>query len=426
LPSQLTCLWKDLKVTKNYRSAVSLHGHTNHSKEKLSFIGDYADRRPIWRAALETQKKRAQSESAITVDFHKAYWTPPLSPVAAFRLERGQIEDVLGLAAMVSLTDHDNIDAPTLLSVLPEARGIPVSVEWSVPYRETTLHLGIHNLPGARADSIMAQLAAYTKAPVERDLLHILKMLHAMEDVLIVLNHPMWDLAGIGKQRHVYVLHHFVARLGMFIHAFELGGLRTWEENQEVLEFAEGWDQLVVGGGDRHGAEPSAVVNLTNAETFADFVHEIRQKRRCHVLFMPQYSESFTLRILQSLLDAIREYPDNPEGLRKWDGRTCHPDRHGRVRPLATLWDNPPVFIEAFFAVVRLLEVAPIRKAVQTLLAKPQHQMQFVAGRGKGVISQWRKAYGSRSFQTRTTKSTAWRTPAGNLRRSPSGADSPS
>jgi hypothetical protein len=249
-------------------------------------------------------------------------------------------------------------------------------------------------------------------------------MLHEIEDVLIVLNHPMWDLAGIGKQRHVHVLHDFVARLGIFIHAFELGGLRSWEENQSVLEFAEGWDQLVIGGGDRHGAEPSAVVNLTNEETFSDFVREVRQKRRCHVLFMPQYSEPHTLRIVQTLLDAVREYPDYPDGARHWAGRTFHPDRHGVARPLESLWKRPPAFIEAVLSVFRLLEVVPIRKALQIVLAKPQHQMQFVPGRGKEVVSQWRKAYGSRSFRTHTTKSTGWRTPAGNLKRSPSGADS--
>jgi hypothetical protein len=313
-----------------------------------------------------------------------------------------------------------------LLSVLPEARGIPLSVEWSVPYRDTVLHVGVHNLPGAQANTIMAQFAAYTADPNHNQLRDILKMLHDIDDVLIVLNHPMWDLAGIGKQRHIYVLHDFVARFGIFLHAFELGGLRSWEENQSVLEFAEGWDQLVIGGGDRHGTEPSGVVNLTNAETFPDFVHEVRQKRRCHVLFMPQYSEPHSLRILQTLLDAIREYPDYPDASRRWEGRTFHPDPHGVLRPVETLWKKTPPFIDAVLAVFRLLEVLPIRKAMQTLLAKPQHQMQFVPGRGKEVVAQWRKAYGSRFFRTRTTKSTAWRTPAGNLRRSPSGVDSPS
>jgi hypothetical protein len=426
LPSQLTCVWKEPKAASNYRTAVSLHGHTNHSKEGLYFIGEYARRRPLLRAALETLTRKAQTKSAITVDFWNAYWRPPLTPLAAFRLEREQVERVLGLAAVVSLTDHDDIEAPTLLRVLPETRDIPLSVEWSVPYRDATLHLGIHNLPASRAEAFMREFADCTKNRREDQLRDILRALHNQRDVLIVLNHPMWDLAGIGKQRHVYMLQNFVAKLGTFLHAFELGGLRSWEENQSVLEFAESWDQLVIGGGDRHGTEPSAVVNLTNAQTFSDFVHEVREKRRCHVLFMPQYSEPFTLRILRCLLDAARDYTDFPEGTRRWDERVFHPDGHGILCPLATLWKKRPAFIEAFFSIVRLVEAAPIRRALHRVLAKPQHEMQFVPGRGREVVSQWAKAYGSRSFQTHTMKSTEWRTSAGNLRRSPRGANFPS
>ena len=184
MPSQLTCIWKEPKAPKNYRSAVSLHGHTNHSKEKLCFIPEYAARRPILQAALEMQAKRAQSKSAITVDLHRAYWTPPLPPLEAFRLERDQIERALNLAAMVSLTDHDSIEAPMHLSVLPETRDMPLSLEWSVPYKDTTLHLGIHNLPSGHAARITGELADYTKNPAEHRLLGILKALHDLRDVL--------------------------------------------------------------------------------------------------------------------------------------------------------------------------------------------------------------------------------------------------
>ena len=381
MQSQLSCLWKETWVARNYRSAVSLHGHTNHSKEGLDFIGEYAARNPFLNAALATQTKRSKS---IAVDFSNAHWTPPLTPVAAFRLERDQIERVLGLAAMVSLSDHDNIEAPMLLRVLPETRTVPISVEWSVPYQDTTFHIGIHNMPVEHAEALMARFAEYTDRPAEGQLRDVLEELHSIHDVLIILNHPMWDLAGIGKQRHVQTLHDFVGAFGMFIHAFELGGLRSWEENQAVLEFAEKWDQLVIGGGDRHGAEPSAVVNLTSAENFSDFVSEIRQKRRCHVLFMPQYSEPFILRIFQSLLDVVREYPGFPDGSRRWDERVFHPDRDGVLRPLAALWRKPPAFIEVFFSAVRLLEAAPIRKLMHAALAKPEHQMRFVpTGDGK-------------------------------------------
>jgi len=310
--------------------------------------------------------------------------------VAALQLERDQIRNVLGLVPMISLTDHDNIEAPTLLHVLPESRNVPISVEWTVPYKDTTFHVGIHNLPPARAEIIMAQLREWTKSPEPHRLRDLLKTLHEIQDVLIVLNHPMWDLAGIGKDKHVDTLHHLVTEAGMYFHAFELGGVRSWKENQAVLEFAEAWGQLVIGGGDRHGAEPSAVLNLTNAQDFGSFVQEVREKRQCHVLFMPQYAEPFTLRILQSLLDVIREYGDYPLASRKWDGRVFHPDRHGVVRPLATLWDKPPIFIDAFFAFVRLLEVEPIRQAVRFTLSKPEHQKRFVAGRGEEVAAHGR------------------------------------
>ena len=73
-----------------------------------------------------------------------------MTPKLAYDLESQQIEK-LELTAMVSITDHDNIEAPMLLRTLPSARRIPVSVEWTVPYGEQSFHLGIHNLPSARA-----------------------------------------------------------------------------------------------------------------------------------------------------------------------------------------------------------------------------------------------------------------------------------
>ena len=407
MQSQLSCFWKEPETARKYRAAVSMHGHTNHSKEGLYFIAEYAARNPILRAALATKTRRAITKSGITVDFRNAHWTPPLAPLAAFQLERDQIERVLGLASMISLSDHDTIEAPMLLRVLPETRNVPISVEWSVPYKDTVFHVGVHNLPGSRAEAIMAQFADYTKNPRKEELRDILKMLHEMRDVLVVLNHPMWDLAKIGRQRHVHVLHRFMARLGMYIHAFELGGLRGWEENQAVLDFAEAWNQVAIGGGDRHGAEASAVVNLTNAETFPEFIHEVREKHHCHLLFMPQYAEPLTLRIIQSLLDVIREYPEYPDGARRWDDRVFHPDRNGVVRPLKEFWPTTPAFVQVIFSAVRLLELAPIRGAVRKAFAKPEHQMKFVPGGGREVGSQWTSAYGSRSFRTRTTKSTA-------------------
>lgn len=418
--------WKEPHAAREYRAGVSLHGHTNRSKEGLYFIVEYASRRPLLRMALGTQEKEAWRKSSIRVNFYKAYWTPPLTPVSAFQLERDQIERGLGLASMVSLTDHDNIEAPLALRAMEETAHVPVSTEWSVPFQNTTFHIGVHNLSCDGAEAIMSQLAEYTRKPVEDQLADIFKMLEKDPDVLIVLNHPMWDLAGIGRKRHVQSVTDFVAKFGNHIHAFELGGLRSWEENQAVVQFAEKWNQLVIGGGDRHGIEPSAVVNLTNAYTFSEFAHEVRKKRRAHVLFMPQYAEPFVLRMVQGVLDAVREYPDHPRGSRRWDERVFHPDRNGIIAPLATLWEKPPAFIETIFSAMRLLEVPEIRRAARLAMAKPSHEMFFEISKGQEAASLWKKAYGSRFSRTLTTKSMGWRIPAGNLRRSRESADSSS
>jgi hypothetical protein len=170
------------------------------------------------------------------------------------------------------------------------------------------------------------------------------------------------------------------------MHALELSGIRGWQENQSVLHLSEACNQLVISGGDRHGCEPNAALNLTNAESFTEFVYQVRRERFSHVLFMPQYTEPFTLRVLQTLLDVIRENPDYPIGSRHWDDRVFCP-RAGVVRPLSALWVRPPFYIRHFFSVVRLLEAAPVRWAFQLALAKPEKEARFVLGERQEVAS---------------------------------------
>lgn len=223
----------------------------------------------------------------------------------------------------------------------------------------------------------MERLRKFTLQPSEPKLAELLEMLHENREVLVVLNHPLWDLAGIGKERHERTLRTFLCELGEYIHALELSGIRSWEENQAVVHLSEACNQLVISGGDRHGCEPNAALNLSNAGSFTEFVHEVRKERRSHVLFMPQYAEPLTLRVLQTLLDVIREYPDYSSGSRHWDERVFHPDRTGVIRPLSAMWQKPPAYIRNFFSVVRLLEMAPVQKAVQLALARPQSPVHF-------------------------------------------------
>jgi hypothetical protein len=246
-----------------------------------------------------------------------------------------------------------------------------------VPFKDTKFHLGVHNLPSGAAESIMESLRDFTLNPADGQLPELLASLHQNPDVLIVLNHPMWDLAAIGKERHERTLRTLLCEYGEYIHGLELSGIRSWEENQAVLHLSEGCNQLVISGGDRHGCEPNAALNLSNAESFTEFVHEVRKERRSHVLFMPQYTEPNVLRTLQTLLDVIREYPDYSSGSRHWDERVFHPDSAGVIRPLSTLWQKPPYYVRHFFSLVSLLEMAPVRRMMRLALARPQQQAPF-------------------------------------------------
>jgi hypothetical protein len=380
LQRKVTCLWKEPGAGKPYRTAVSLHSHTNHSKEGMSFIVKYANRSRILRLALARLEKTAMECRAITLDFRKAFWIPPLPPLAAFELEKNQIENELGLESMVSISDHDNIEAPMLLRVVPEARRIPVSVEWTAPFQGVVFHIGIHNLPSGRAESIMADLAEYTRNPSHQRLPELLAALHQIPEVLIVLNHPMWDMVGDGPERHESALRSLICAHGQFLHALELNGMRSWRENQTVLHLSEACNQLVISGGDRHGCEPNGNLNLTNAGSFSEFVHQIRQERFSHILFMPQYTEPFALRALQTLLDATREYADHSIGSQYWHERTFHPDSAGVVRPMRDLWELPQYYVDRVLGVIRLLEMAPVRRAVQFALANPQQSLGFGTG----------------------------------------------
>ena len=127
-------------------------------------------------------------------------------------------------------------------------------------------------------------MKAFTAIPVEaRDpelLREMMAELDEIPGVLIVFNHPIWDLYRVGKDRHDVLVNEFLARYGQYVHALELNGLRHWKENREAATLAGKWNQLVISGGDRHGVEPNANVNLTRAESFTEFVYEVRRERQ--------------------------------------------------------------------------------------------------------------------------------------------------
>lgn len=337
--STISYLWRDQNAPQGFRTGVSLHSHTNQSKETLDFLANFGNQYPVMRPLLSRLERKSESHHGLKVDYAASYWTPPMTPKLAFDLESGQIEK-LNLGSMVSITDHDSIKAPMLLRTVPSARQIPVSVEWSAPYGVQSFHLGVHNLPSARATEWMETLENFTANPDDERLTEILAALSAEPNVLVIFNHPLWDLYLVGNEKHEFLVNEFLQKNGQYMHALELNGLRHWDENRKVRRLAEKWNMLLISGGDRHGVEPNANINLTNATSFTEFVHEVRREKMSNVLFMPQYAEPWKHRILQSAIDAVRHYPEFPLGSRTWDERVYHPDANGVVRPLSELWPD--------------------------------------------------------------------------------------
>ncbi len=361
--SRISYLWNNPSAAQGFTSGVSLHSHTNRSKETLDFIAKLANEYPCFRGILAREEKRCRQNHRLQVNYAASYWTPPLTPRLAFDLESGQIAESLQLQPLVSITDHDDIQAPMLLRTVASARHIPVSVEWTTPFgKDQAFHLGIHNLPSASGAEWMRQFAEFTASPSDARLTEMLAALHDLPNVLIVFNHPLWDLYKIGEDLHQQRVEEFLTQNGRCLHALELNGLRNWEENRLVKRLAARWNKLLISGGDRHGLEPNANVNLTQAASFNEFVDEIRREQRSHVLFMPQYAEPWKHRIMRSTVDAIRDYPDFPEGSRRWDERVYHPDKNGVDRPISQLWPDgqAPAYMRMVIQFVRMLGSHPV------------------------------------------------------------------
>ncbi len=327
-PGNVHLHWRDASPIQRFRGGVSLHGHTMYSQECLSFLPRCLAKIPMAAQFLRSRRGRA-------IDFSRAYWTPPLAPAAALRLEQDQIAR-LGLRAMVSLTDHDDIQASAALQLTAENGEAPVSVEWTVPFERSVLHLGVHNLAPLSAHSWLSAMREYTAAPSYATLTGLLHALSRVPETLLVLNHPLWLEEGIAEPDHRSALARFLSDHLQWIHAFELNGTRSRRENAAVMRLAGEFGRPLISGGDRHGCEPSACINLTSAGSFTEFAAEMREGRS-EILFMPQYREPMALRLVETCWEALRPYPGNA-GRERWIDRVFYCGDDGLARPLAEIW----------------------------------------------------------------------------------------
>lgn len=352
---------------------VSLHSHTSCSREPLDFIPRLAAHCPWLPRLLKRYERRYRLKHGRELDYGEAWWTPPLAPREALRVEREQIRR-LGMDALVSLTDHDSIEGPLGLRLLPEGLDVPVSVEWTVPWTGTVFHLGVHNLPAPRARAVFEEMQGWTADPRLARLEELLDWLCTMPEVLVVFNHPFWDEKGRGAEYHAAMAERFLVRYRRWLHALELNGLRPWKENRRTLALAEQYRMACVSGGDRHGCEPNVLLNLTDARDFNGFAEEVREGGRSRVLVLKPYRERLGLRISSAICDVMRTYEDHGYGWARWSDRVFYRDSAGQTRTLAEVFPDgkEPLLVRLFVLLAQAADRRDVQQAVRYLFREAE------------------------------------------------------
>jgi hypothetical protein len=350
-----------------FRAAVSLHAHTAHSREVMADLPRYIARIPLVAARFEQELRARALRDGRAVDFAKGWWHPPVTPRDVFVSEEAQIEERLALPGIVSVTDHDNIDAGVELQRLFAAHRSPISFEWTVPYAVGFFHLGVHNLPPRHAREWFGRLSAFTAGDRTESLAGLLAELTAVRDLLLVFNHPMWDLADVGHATHHALLRRFLGEHVRRLHAVELNGYRSRKENGAVRAIAVEYGLPLISGGDRHGRAPNAILNVTTADSFGAFAEEVRAGVS-HVVIMPEYGHHLVARKLAAASDVLRRYPSYPQGRQRWFDRvSCDVD--GSIQPLAFHWPTGgPLWVRSAIAAFQIVTCPAVLPLVRTAL----------------------------------------------------------
>jgi len=338
------------------RAAVSLHGHSECSRETLEFIPRIARQIPVVSRLFERSLTDYHNEYGRPLDFGEWYYRPPVTPAAVIESERTQLKQRLDLPGLVSLTDHDTVEGPRTLRANGRA-DVPLSVEWSVPYEGCLFHLGVHGLSPASIDGTMDAFAAYTSGPPigsPRRLRELLDALSECPETIVVLNHPCWDLAKVGQLRHDSTLLALLRAYHDRIDALELNGYREWSENRQVLPIAKGFALPVVAGGDRHGLFPNTIVNLTSAHDWAGFAHELRVERCSRCVVFPEYKDPFVGRIFASAADFLRPHHQHHRAQTTWAERVFI-TMNGQEHSVASMWDREPLWLRLTVAITRVI-----------------------------------------------------------------------
>ena len=254
---------------REFGYAVSLHNHSCHSVEKLAALNQVV-KLAFMRPLSGVLKSSFGLGGVSDLNYAEITFNPPYTPDDVYQMEAAAAARWGFDGVHLAITDHDEFAGSlALLRGRPDLNGrIALSEELSLWFQGHLFHLGVSHMPESAVEETHVRIQAVARGGRYDELFETL----AASGCLVVLNHPLIAWAGAEKIPVTELL----SRYGWAIHALEVNGMRTREENDRVLELARQWHKPVVGGGDSHLLVASSVISLSRAASFKDFIAEVK------------------------------------------------------------------------------------------------------------------------------------------------------
>jgi predicted metal-dependent phosphoesterase TrpH len=254
---------------REFGYAVSLHNHSCHSVERLAALNQVV-KLAYMRPLSGVLQKSFGLGGVSNLNYADVTFNPPYTPEDVYQMEAKAAAKWGFDGVHLAITDHDEFAGSlALLRGRPDLNGrIALSEELSLWFQGHLFHLGVSHLPESEVEETHARIQTAAQDRRYDELFETL----AASGCLVVLNHPLIAWRP-GAEIPVAEL---LSRYGWTIHALEVNGMRTREENDRVLELARQWRKPVVGGGDSHLLVASSILSLSQAATFKDFIAEVK------------------------------------------------------------------------------------------------------------------------------------------------------
>ena len=255
---------------REYGYAVSLHNHSCHSVEKLAAL-NHVVKRPFMRPLSGIVQRSFGLGGVCNLNYAEVTFNPPYTPEDVYQMEEAAAAKWGFDGVHLAITDHDEFAGSlALLRGRPDLDGrVALGEELSLWYQGHLFHLGVCYLPESEVEETHTRVQTAARSGRYDELFETL----AASGSLVTLNHPLvaWR-PGASAIPVTELLSHY----GWAIHALEVNGMRSREENDRVLELAREWRKPVVGGGDSHLLVASSILSVSRAETFKDFIGEVK------------------------------------------------------------------------------------------------------------------------------------------------------